>query len=97
MVSVSLQPLVLAYSARVSSALAIDLSDLAPISVRWLHDVSVLLAGVRLTGPTAVVVAGNEDNIAAMRVCSAVRQVTEAPVHLISSAMSARKSRWRSR
>jgi two-component system, OmpR family, response regulator len=88
MVPVSLQPLVVAYSARTSSSLAIDLSDLAPISVRWLHDVPALLAEVGLAGPVAVVVAGNEDNIAAMRVCYSVRQVTEAPVHLISSTMS---------
>jgi DNA-binding response OmpR family regulator len=88
MVRVSLQPLVLAYSARNSSSLAIDLSDLAPISVRWLHDESVLLTEVGMAGPVAVVVAGNEDNISAMRVCYSVRQVTEAPVHLISSTMS---------
>jgi DNA-binding response OmpR family regulator len=69
--------------------MAIDLSDLAPIAVRWLHDPSVLLAEVSLMGPVAVVVAGNEDNIAAMRVCYSVRQVTEAPIHLISSTMSA--------
>jgi DNA-binding response OmpR family regulator len=88
MVPELLPPVVLCYSARTAASLVIDLAELHPIPVSWLHDETELLSQVGLSRQVAIVVAGNEDNIATIRLCYSLRRVCECPIHVISSTMS---------
>jgi DNA-binding response OmpR family regulator len=88
MVPESSHPAVLAYSARTASSVAIDFSELHPVPIFWFHDEAELISQVGLRRPVALVVAGNEDNVATIRVCYSLRRVSESPIHVISSTMS---------
>jgi DNA-binding response OmpR family regulator len=81
------QPVILAFTANAAFTRAVDFSAL-PISVHWFFDLSEMIGEARASNPFALIVLGDGDNIAVMRVCYALRQSSSATLHLISSTMS---------
>jgi two-component system, OmpR family, response regulator RegX3 len=81
------QPVILAFAANAAFTRAVDFSTL-PIPVQWFSDVPEMICEARASNPFALIVLGDGDNIAAMRVCYALRQSSPATLHLISSTMS---------
>jgi DNA-binding response OmpR family regulator len=88
MLPVSSHSVVLAFAANAALVDSLDLSELRPIPVRWVHDLVEMIHEVAVLNPVSMIVLGDEDNISAMRACYALRQTNDAPLHLISSTMS---------
>ncbi len=84
----SSQSLVLAFAASAPLALTTDLSGLQPIPVQWIYDLKEMLNVASVVNPASMVVVGDEDNIASLRTCYALRQSCVAPLHLITATMS---------
>jgi DNA-binding response OmpR family regulator len=88
MLPASSHSVILAFAANPVLAQTLDLSELRPIPVRWVFDLSEMIREVEVLKPVSMIVAGDGDNIASMRVCYALRQADSVPLHLISSTMS---------
>jgi DNA-binding response OmpR family regulator len=88
MLPASSNSVILAFAANPVLAQTLDLSELRPIPVRWVYELSEMIREVAVLKPVSMIVAGDGDNIASMRTCYALRQADAAPLHLISSTMS---------
>ena len=79
---------ILAFAPDAALIQTVDLSELRPIPVQWVHDLAEMIREVGVVNPVSTIVLADGDNIAAMRTCYALRQTNSAPMHLISSTMS---------
>jgi DNA-binding response OmpR family regulator len=79
---------ILAFAANPMLAQSLDLSELQPIPVRWVFELSEMIREVDVLKPVSMIVVGDGDNVASMRTCYALRKADSAPLHLISSTMS---------
>lgn len=88
MLPLSSHSVILAFAADAALIQTVDLSELRPIPVRWVHDLTEMIREVGIINPVSMIVLADGDNISAMRSCYAIRQTNGAPLHLISSTMS---------
>lgn len=79
---------VLAYASDPETKLGLNLGGLGPIPIRWIEQLPELISELSDVNPVSVVIAANCDNISTMRACYAIRQVSKAPLHLVSASLS---------